>query len=751
MADDKAVQNQKELNKAGTEFLGIQKEILDAIKKMVEFQELSGGSQRKITNAIKGSNRVAKILEGFSKEDLKNAKKREKFQEAYNNFKSKEAELEEEIAELREAGAEGVEALEKKLADAQSEARELAKAARQFAEQVETANKISESFAFIEDFVKDIPVIRTVFKEFTDASKEAVDAYTESLDKAEATFAGIARLAQGFAKIFGGAIIAGILKGLNRVNQTAIEVQRTFSASSGVATSLAKTISQTANVNLTMSQLTKAAVGFGNALGAAVPPSGETVKQITIMAERMGISAEQASELYKLSSLQGKSFKETTDNIISQTKVLNLTGDVTLRYRDILEDVSRASADTLMNAEKFPGGIAKAAYEARRFGLSLSAVQGSQSSMLNFQESISAELEAELLTGKQLNLQKAREAALMGDQATLANEIAKNVGSAAEFQKLNVIQQQAVARAMGMEVGEVSKALLQRKALLDIEKETGLAGLARLSTQEQIARLTEKFGGDRQKALKALGQEEMAQQEAALTAQEALANSMEMLANKLGEIASALLGFDDPLKKLVDLLQKVNDFFDPSKPEEYAKSLNTVAGGAGGVLGAGLGMKAGSFFGGNSKLAKKLNFGVFGKSGLKAGAKLGGKGLSKLIPGMGFAFAMADLFQGDTTGALLNAGAGIASFFPGVGTGIAAALTAADVGRELLNDGTVTAEDFTLKTHPKDTLVMAGGTKFGEETNNLLRELILEVKANNNVYIDSRKVNSVLAMNAINQ
>lgn len=49
-------------------------------------------------------------------------------------------------------------------------------------------------------------------------------------------------------------------------------------------------------------------------------------------------------------------------------------------------------------------------------------------------------------------------------------------------------------------------------------------------------------------------------------------------------------------------------------------------------------------------------------------------------------------------------------------------------------------EDFTLRAHPKDTLVMAGGTKFGEETNALLRELITAVNAGGDVYMSGTKV-----------
>ena len=60
-------------------------------------------------------------------------------------------------------------------------------------------------------------------------------------------------------------------------------------------------------------------------------------------------------------------------------------------------------------------------------------------------------MEAELLTGKQLNLEGARASSIsMGDQAALAAELRKEVGTAAEFGKMNVIQQEAMAKAFGM-------------------------------------------------------------------------------------------------------------------------------------------------------------------------------------------------------------------------------------------------------------------------------------------------------------
>ena len=62
----------------------------------------------------------------------------------------------------------------------------------------------------------------------------------------------------------------------------------------------------------------------------------------------------------------------------------------------------------------------------------------------------------------------------------------------------------------------------------------------------------------------------------------------------------------------------------------------------------------------------------------------------------------------------------------------------ADAKKEINNQPkTLNLDDFTIRSNPADTLVMAGGTKFGDETNALLKQLIDEVaNIKGDVYID---------------
>ena len=97
--------------------------------------------------------------------------------------------------------------------------------------------------------------------------------------------------------------------------------------------------------------------------------------------------------------------------------------------------------------------------------MELGKVEDIAGSLLDFESSIKNELEAELLTGKNLNLEKARQAALNNDLATVATEIAKQAGDSAEFAKMNRIQQDALAKSVGMSRDELAETLYTQEQL----------------------------------------------------------------------------------------------------------------------------------------------------------------------------------------------------------------------------------------------------------------------------------------------
>ena len=172
------------------------------------------------------------------------------------------------------------------------------------------------------------------------------------------------------------------------------------------------------------------------------------------------------------SFLFGTSADESVKILQAQTEISGVTDK---QARTIQTQISRFAAlrgvlpkdvigDLANNTELFAkfaqdGGtnLGLAAIQAKQLGLSLSTVGTIAESVLDFQSSIESELQASLLIGRQLNLNRARELALAGDLAGLQQEVVRLVGSEQELNKLNVIQRKSLANALGITVAELGR------------------------------------------------------------------------------------------------------------------------------------------------------------------------------------------------------------------------------------------------------------------------------------------------------
>ena len=87
----------------------------------------------------------------------------------------------------------------------------------------------------------------------------------------------------------------------------------------------------------------------------------------------------------------------------------------------------------------------------------MDAVKGITESLLDFETSIEGQLEASLLLGRQINLDKARQLAFTGDQEGMMREILKQVGGEAEFTRMTYLQRQSLAKSVGVSVEQLSR------------------------------------------------------------------------------------------------------------------------------------------------------------------------------------------------------------------------------------------------------------------------------------------------------
>ena len=133
--------------------------------------------------------------------------------------------------------------------------------------------------------------------------------------------------------------------------------------------------------------------------------------------------------------------------------------------------------------------LGEAATAARALGLELSAVDEIANSLLNFESSIENELQAQLLTGKQLNLTRARELALNNDLAGLSGEIKDNIVTGTEFAGMNRIAQEGLASAIGVSRDQLARMVIQQDInnKLTGEQRANMMGLTLDQYQAQTA------------------------------------------------------------------------------------------------------------------------------------------------------------------------------------------------------------------------------------------------------------------------
>jgi uncharacterized protein YcfJ len=139
--------------------------------------------------------------------------------------------------------------------------------------------------------------------------------------------------------------------------------------------------------------------------------------------------------------------------------------------------------------------ITKSAVQAKKMGLNLANVEKIADSLLNFQSSLNAEVEASLMIGKQLNFQKARELALSGDMSGMMDNITEQLGGQVAFGRLDVLQKQSLARSLGVSVAEMEKLATNQADVKDEAKSfNDMLGEEGLSTLTSLVNKVKSLG-----------------------------------------------------------------------------------------------------------------------------------------------------------------------------------------------------------------------------------------------------------------
>jgi hypothetical protein len=269
---------------------------------------------------------------------------------------------------------------------------------------------------------------------------------------------------------------------------------------------------------------------IGAQLASGNAAAKQLVKDTTLLTEKFQMSADEVKSMHDLSAITGKSMGELAGTAAKM-------GGGLMTSKQAMKALAGVPKEVAVAFKGIPAQLAAAAQKAKLLGHDLKKVQDIGDGMLDIEQSLEKEMEARVLTGKNLQLDKARELALNGDIAGLQDELLKQAGGLEDFTKMNRIQQKAMADAMGMSVEEMTTMLTNADKL----QKLGVSQQRMDELQSKNAEELKKIAGETADGALKAEIERMAKEKESASVKEKMANIVQKLQEKLSKLLTPIL------------------------------------------------------------------------------------------------------------------------------------------------------------------------------------------------------------------
>lgn len=287
---------------------------------------------------------------------------------------------------------------------------------------------------------------------------------------------------------------------------------------------------------------------FGAGIDYSGKRANEVLKSQISLTKEFGLATEDASKLSGTMLMLSMTQDQITGTFAKSTVELKSQRGITVSLNQVMKEVANMSAATALSLFRNPKALSDAVVKAKELGVAIEKMNAMADSLLNIESSLNAQFEASVLTGRNLNFELAREKALRNDIAGAADEVLKQVGSAADFTNMNRIQQEAIAKSVGMTRDELANSLMTQ------EKLSKLSTKARADLEDRLKGLSEE---QRMQVLRNINNEQDAVSAAKkITAQDKLNQTLEKMQSILGNIFSALEPIIDGFATIFETIVK---------------------------------------------------------------------------------------------------------------------------------------------------------------------------------------------------
>lgn len=231
-----------------------------------------------------------------------------------------------------------------------------------------------------------------------------------------------------------GRVLAGILYILKRTwdlfvkfDKAAADFRIQFGLMRGDAKQLRSNVEGVAiemmHVGVTIESAYKAAGALAGQMGSIHVVSKDLVKSVSVLKSQLGVSEEDSAGFLKNMAAANRTTMDTQENMAYVAGSMSAAAGVPLGK--VMNDIAKASTTALVMLNRMPAKAVQTTIELRRMGSSLNEAAKTGETLLDFTNSVAQEMEASVLLGRSLNLQKARDLVYSGKLAESTAEIVR--------------------------------------------------------------------------------------------------------------------------------------------------------------------------------------------------------------------------------------------------------------------------------------------------------------------------------------
>jgi hypothetical protein len=292
------------------------------------------------------------------------------------------------------------------------------------------------------------------------------------------------------------AVVAALAAGIVRFTQID-SAAKSFRESTGLLNSQTKGLQQNiqnistsmAGLGVSAEDVAEAAGQFTHEFGGLEQPAKGTLESMVMLNKNFGIGFSEASKLNKvfqnMGNLTEAQAQSMTNSVVEMSKMAGVAPS------KVVADIANNSEIAYKYFRGGPKELAKAAVSLAAMGSSLESAAKSSESLLDFENSITSELEASAMLGKQLNFDKARAAAFNGQAYEQEKAIMEQLEGIGDITKMNVYQKEALTKATGKEVSELVNLQRIQERFPNLDETRLAAANALLDAGQDINKLTE--------------------------------------------------------------------------------------------------------------------------------------------------------------------------------------------------------------------------------------------------------------------